>query len=83
MLLSGTADPVTPVAFGEEAARGFRNAVHLKLKDQGHGQLIQPCIDRVMADFLEQADGKSRLNAQCVERLQPPPFFLSLNGPGP
>ena len=83
LLLSGTADPVTPVSFGEEAARGFRNAVHLKLKDQGHGQLIQPCMDRVMADFLEQADGKSGLNAQCVERLQPPPFFLSLNGPGP
>jgi len=83
LLLSGSGDPVTPVSFGDEAAKGFRNAVHLKLQDQGHGQLIQPCMDRVMAEFLEQADTAKRLDTRCVEHLQPPPFFLSLNGPGP
>jgi pimeloyl-ACP methyl ester carboxylesterase len=83
LLLSGTSDPVTPVAFGDEAARGFQNALHLKLKDQGHGQLVQPCVDRVMADFLQQAGGPLRLDTHCVDHLQAPPFFLSLNGPGP
>jgi pimeloyl-ACP methyl ester carboxylesterase len=83
LLLSGTADPVTPVSFGDEAARGFKDAVHLKLKDQGHGQLVQPCMDRVMADFLQQAGGKLHLDTKCLDHLQAPPFFLSLNGPGP
>jgi pimeloyl-ACP methyl ester carboxylesterase len=83
LLLSGTSDPVTPVAFGDEAARGFQNALHLKLKDQGHGQLVQPCVDRVMADFLQQAGGPLHLDTHCVDHLQAPPFFLSLNGPGP
>jgi pimeloyl-ACP methyl ester carboxylesterase len=83
LLLSGTSDPVTPVTFGDEAAKGFHNAVHLKLKDQGHGQLVQPCVDRVMADFLQQADGPLHLDTHCVDKLQAPPFYLSLNGPGP
>jgi pimeloyl-ACP methyl ester carboxylesterase len=83
LLLSGTADPVTPVTFGDEAAKGFQNPLHLKLKDQGHGQLVQPCMDRVMADFLQQAGTTLHLDTHCVDKLQAPPFFLSLNGPGP
>ncbi|MEO8308058.1 MAG: alpha/beta hydrolase [Pseudomonadota bacterium] len=83
LLMSGTADPVTPESFGDAAAKGFQNAVHLKLKDQGHGQLVQPCVDRVMADFLQQAGGPLHLDTHCVDKLQAPPFFLSLNGPGP
>lgn len=83
LLLSGTADPVTPVSFGDEAAKGFNNAVHLKFPDQGHGQLLQSCVDRVMAEFLEQAGGALHLDTGCALHLKPPPFFLSLNGPGP
>lgn len=85
LLLSGTADPVTPAAFGDEAAQGFGAVLHLKLPGQGHGQLGQPCMDRVMAQFLAQARPGQvpRLDTGCIERIQPPPFFLSLNGPAP
>ena len=85
LLMSGTADPVTPVQFGDEAAAGLPNAVHLKFTDQGHGQLGLPCVDRLMAEFLEHAGTPeaAKLDASCALNLKPPPFFLSLNGPGP
>jgi pimeloyl-ACP methyl ester carboxylesterase len=85
LLLSGTADPVTPVQFGEEAAAGFLDVLHVKIPDQGHGQLVQPCVDRLMAQFLERAgrEPAATLDAGCALALQPPPFFLTLTGPAP
>jgi len=84
LLLSGSADPVTPPAFGAEAARGFAHATHLVLSGQGHGQLLQPCVDGLMARFIDgAARGDTRIDTSCVLKATPPPFFLSLNGPGP
>lgn len=85
LLLSGTADPVTPAAFGDEAALGFSAALHLKLPGQGHGQLGQPCMDRIMAQFLQRARPGQvpQLDTACITHIRPPPFFLSVNGPAP
>jgi pimeloyl-ACP methyl ester carboxylesterase len=84
LLLSGGADPVTPPAFGEEAAKGFTDAQHIVLPGQGHGQLLQPCVDRLMAQFIDgAAAGKPKVDAACLQGLLPPPFFISLNGPAP
>ena len=86
LLLSGTADPVTPAAYGDEAAKGFAHAVHVKVRDQGHGQIVQPCVDRVIASFLQLAATPANiasLDAKCLTELAPPPFFLSLGGPAP
>jgi pimeloyl-ACP methyl ester carboxylesterase len=86
LLLSGAADPVTPPAYGERAARGFRHALHLTLAGQGHGQLLAPCVDRLMAEFVARADDAAdavRIDAACVREIRAPPFFLSLAGPGP
>jgi pimeloyl-ACP methyl ester carboxylesterase len=85
LLLSGAADPVTPEYFAEQAARGFAQSLRITLPGQGHGQLLQNCIDRIMADFLQvAAPGQPlRVDQRCVSKLRPAPFFLSLNGPGP
>jgi pimeloyl-ACP methyl ester carboxylesterase len=86
LLLSGTADPVTPAAYGDEAAKGFAQAVHVKVTDQGHGQIVQPCVDRVMASFLDLATTPAfpgSLDTACLTTLKAPPFFLNLNGPSP
>jgi pimeloyl-ACP methyl ester carboxylesterase len=86
LLLSGTADPVTPAAYGREAARGFSHAVQIEVPDQGHGQIVQPCVDRVMASFLELAATPAkvaRLDGSCLTALRPAPFFLTLGGPSP
>lgn len=85
LLLSGTADPVTPASFGDEAALGFHYALHLKLPDQGHGQLVQPCMDGIMAAFLDAARPGARPSpdTSCLAHVAAAPFFLSMNGPGP
>lgn len=85
LLLSGTADPVTPANFGDEAALGFHHALHLKLPEQGHGQLVQPCMDGIMATFLDTAsrDALPSPDTSCLSHVAPAPFFLSMNGPGP
>ena len=85
LLLSGTADPVTPAAFGDEAALGFHYALHLKLPDQGHGQLAQPCMDGVMAAFLDAAHRSARpkVDSNCLTKVVAEPFFLDMGGPGP
>ena len=86
LLLSGTADPVTPAAFGAEAARGFRHALHLQLAEQGHGQLGRSCMDKIMADFLRAASDAARalqVDHHCTNEIRPAPFFLSINGPAP
>lgn len=82
LLLSGGDDPVTPPRYAEQALQGLSNAVHVSLDGMGHGQLVSPCVDRIMSQFLEQAAPKE-LDTSCARRVTPPPFFTSLAGPAP
>lgn len=82
LLLSGGADPVTPPANAVKAMAGLTNARHLVLPGAGHGQIGVACMDRVLADFLRDA-APAKLNAQCLERVRPEPFFTSAAGPAP
>ncbi len=82
LLLSGSDDPVTPPAYAAEAARGLPHALSIVLPGFGHGQLTAPCMDRVLARFLElgSVDG---LDTACTRNARPMPFFTSVNGPPP
>jgi pimeloyl-ACP methyl ester carboxylesterase len=82
LFLSGSDDPVTPEADAEEARRGFTHSVHIVLQGFGHGQLTAPCVDRVIASFVEHVtpDG---LDVSCTRDDTPMPFFTSLGGPPP
>jgi pimeloyl-ACP methyl ester carboxylesterase len=82
LLLSGEADPVTPPAEGELAARGFRDARHLVLAGQGHGQLGTGCVPDLMARFLT-AHSATQLDTSCVGRVRGTPFFIDFAGPAP
>ena len=82
LLLSGTDDPVTPPEYAEQAGRGFTHSLQVVLHGFGHGQLAAPCVDRVMAAFVERASVSS-LDISCVRNARPMPFFTSLNGPSP
>jgi pimeloyl-ACP methyl ester carboxylesterase len=82
LLLSGSDDPVTPPADAEEARRGLTHSVHIVLQGFGHGQLTAPCIDRVMAKFVEHATADG-LDVSCTRDDTPMPFFTSLGGPPP
>lgn len=86
LLLSGSADPVTPPAQARQAALQLPHAVQHVLPDQGHGQLLQPCMDKVMSDFLRLAavaPAVRQLDASCLQAIKPAPFALGAAGPGP
>jgi pimeloyl-ACP methyl ester carboxylesterase len=82
LLLSGGDDPVTPPRYAAEAARGLSNSLSVVLAGFGHGQLTAPCMDRVLAEFLERAAVRG-LDIACTRSARPMPFFTSRNGPAP
>jgi len=82
LLLSGGNDPATPAENGTAVARGFSDSVHIIIPDQGHGQLATPCVDDLMARFID-AGTTQKLDISCVKADRPPPFFTSLEGPTP
>jgi pimeloyl-ACP methyl ester carboxylesterase len=82
LLLSGGDDPVTPPANAASAARGLNRALSLVLPGFGHGQLTAPCMDRLLARFLELGSA-SGLDTSCTRNARPTPFFTSVNGPAP
>ena len=82
LLLSGSDDPVTPPSNAVAAMPGLRHARHLVIDGEGHGQLGVTCMDRVMAEFVRDAD-PAKLDASCLKRARPAPFFTSPSGPPP
>jgi hypothetical protein len=60
----------------------------LILRGEGHGQVATGCVPRLMAEFLDAAElfgaaAPENLNAGCLERHRPAPFFVSMTGPAP
>jgi len=82
LLLSGEADPVTPPADAERAARYFAAKRLLVLGGEGHGQLNVSCVPRLMAAFLNSADPEG-LDTACLRNHSVEPFFVSMAGPSP
>jgi pimeloyl-ACP methyl ester carboxylesterase len=82
LILSGELDPVTPPSWGEVAAKGLSNHLHVIVPGASHGVSHQSCVPELIASFLEKAsvDG---LDASCVKENQRLPFFLSDAGPNP
>jgi pimeloyl-ACP methyl ester carboxylesterase len=82
LLLSGTADPITPPYFAELAAVDLGNARHLIGKNQGHGLAGEGCMPDIVGRFVESASVNA-LETDCMERLYALPFFLDFAGPAP
>lgn len=82
LVLSGGADPVTPPRYAEQILPGVRRCKHVVFEGQGHGQIGVGCAPRLAAEFID-AGGPERLDAECVERVSPAPFMLSLTAAAP
>jgi pimeloyl-ACP methyl ester carboxylesterase len=82
LLLSGGNDPVTPPAYAEQAKQKMKNSLHLVIAGLGHGQIVAPCIDDVIARFLTSGTTRN-LDVSCVRNVRPMPFFTTLAGPQP
>jgi pimeloyl-ACP methyl ester carboxylesterase len=82
LILSGSADPVTPPEYAQRAAQGLSDARQVTLEGQGHGQLATGCVPRLMARFLELGTAAG-LDISCIRSIAPDPFFTSFSGPPP
>lgn len=82
LLLSGELDPITPPAYGEQAAAGYPNSRHLVARGQGHGVAPRGCVPALINDFVT-AGSLEAVDASCMERFQADPFFVNLLGPPP
>ncbi|MBX2881271.1 MAG: alpha/beta hydrolase [Granulosicoccus sp.] len=82
LILSGGVDPITPPDYGDLVAASFKNARHIVNQQEGHMQLPFGCMPRLLARFIDEANA-AELDTQCLERLQPLPFFIDANGPLP
>ncbi|PWK86733.1 alpha/beta hydrolase [Fulvimonas soli] len=82
LLLSGQYDPVTPPRYGEEVLEGLPNGRHLVLKGQGHNVIGAGCAPELVKHFIEDLEPK-KLDASCLDRLQPAPLFIDFNGATP
>lgn len=82
LILSGGNDPVTPQQYGDRVQRSFANSKHLVLAGQGHGQLANGCMPRIVAQFIDRG-AVTELDTKCLESVAPAPFMLSRTGTGP
>jgi pimeloyl-ACP methyl ester carboxylesterase len=82
LILSGELDPVTPPAYGDEAAAQFSNSRHLVGPGLGHTVTSHPCFSGIIADFFEAAS-VDELETGCLAQLGHAPFFVDLLGPQP
>ncbi len=82
LLLSGGADPITPLYFAELAAVAMSNHWQVVGEDQGHGIAAVGCMPRVIGEFVVDAmltDGA----ADCLQDAFVMPFFVDYSGPTP
>lgn len=80
LLLSGALDPVTPPASAEAVKRHLPRAWHIVVPGAGHNVTPMPCAGRIIAEFIEAADG-SGLDAECLTKRGRPAFQVSPLGP--
>lgn len=82
LLLSGEFDPVTPPRYAERAQATLGKARHLVAPGQGHIVMTRGCMPRLINEFVRTLDVDA-LDAGCLERLVPMPFYLDFTGPSP
>jgi pimeloyl-ACP methyl ester carboxylesterase len=82
LIISGEADPVTPPANGDAAARLLPNAKHIILKGMGHSNVIEGCLPNLVRQLFEEGTS-AKIDPECIQRVVPAPFFTTLTGPEP
>ncbi|MEO1338052.1 MAG: alpha/beta hydrolase, partial [Myxococcota bacterium] len=82
LLLSGSADPVTPPSHAVRAQKNLSNARHIVVPDHGHGMARLRCVSRMITKFIETADITTP-DEKCLADQPPAPFFTSPTGAAP
>ncbi|MFV8784277.1 alpha/beta hydrolase [Microbulbifer sp. SA54] len=78
LLISGTADPITPPVYADTQLDYLENKQHLVVDGGGHINSARGCIPDLIHDFL---NGAGSLDATCVNEIVRPPFMVAAYGP--
>ena len=79
LLISGSADPITPPHYAEEALGYLENRQHLIVRGGGHINSPRGCIPDLILEFLDGAGAE--LDQSCVADIHRPPFMAATFGP--
>ena len=82
LLLSGSADPITPPHYADMAARNLKRAWLITGRHQGHGQVAVGCMPRIIERFINNEKLRDG-DADCYQSSFVMPFFLDFAGPQP
>ncbi len=82
LLLSGSADPITPPSYADLAAVHLKKAWLRTNVHQGHGQIMVGCMPRVVERFVQKRAVEPG-DFDCLESSFVMPFFLNFAGPKP
>ncbi|HEX2081230.1 MAG TPA: alpha/beta hydrolase [Longimicrobium sp.] len=81
LLVSGALDPVTPPRWAERALQALPNGVHVVVPHAGHSyngmRGAAACMDPIILRFYQQGSARG-LDTSCVQRIQRPPFVISM-----
>ena len=78
LLISGYLDPATPPSGAAETARHLPNSLHLLIRNASHSYAgLSPCVDKIMAEFIEKGSPKG-LDTSCTAEIQRAPFANAL-----
>jgi pimeloyl-ACP methyl ester carboxylesterase len=78
LAISGEADPVTPPASGEATLKQFSRRVHVVIPNGFHTNSSNPCVARIIAQFLNDPLAGGR-DHSCANRVRAPRFITSPN----
>ncbi len=79
LLISGSADPITPPHYAQQQLGYLANKQHLIVGGGGHINSMRGCIPDLIAEFLDAP--LKPLNDACVADIQRPPFMAGTFGP--
>jgi pimeloyl-ACP methyl ester carboxylesterase len=82
LMLSGEVDPITPSRHADKLAESLDNDLHLIFDGMGHCNSSNQCAAKILDRFVESASIND-LETECVEAVEPPPFFVDFSGPQP
>jgi len=75
LVLAGEYDPVTPPAYGKQAARTLSNSYFYEFPSYGHGVSVSgPCGLSVTLSFLSDPDHEP--DTRCIDQLTEPRFVV-------
>ncbi len=79
LLISGSADPITPPDYAENDLDYLPHRQHLVVDGGGHINSTRGCVPNLILQFLDQPD--TALDDRCLAEIERPPFAAGAYGP--